>query len=84
MDELLSGFFGLVLIWTGKVVVSVGSLGQWRGESLSNDEGRTYSAAGSLWFQRDGQLVVTVTGLQWIGVLFYVLLIFILFLLFSS
>lgn len=84
MDELLSGLFELVLIWTGKVVVSVGSLGQWRGESLCNDEGRTYSAAGSLWFRRDGQLVVTVTGLQLIGGLFYVLLIFILFLLFSS
>ena len=84
MDELLSGFVGLLLVLTGKIVVIVGSFGQWRGESLRADEGRTYSAAGSLWFKRDGQRVVTVTGLLLFGVLFYVFLTFILFWLFSK
>lgn len=74
MDELLCGLVGFLVIWTGKVVVTVGSLGQWRGESIRTDEGRTYSAAGSLWFKRDGRRVVTMTGLLFIGTLFYILL----------
>lgn len=84
MDELLSIFFWFLLVLTGKTIVIVGSFGLWRGESLFTKEERGYSVPRSLWFKRDGQLVVSVAGLQFIGGLFYVLLTFFLFWLFSS
>jgi hypothetical protein len=39
------------------------------------DEGRVHGGAGSLWFTRDGQVVFTVTGQLFFGVLFYLALI---------
>ena len=79
MDELLSIFFTFLLVLTGKAIVIVASFGQWRSEPLCANEVRAYSAAGSLWFKRDGQIVVTVGGLEFIGFVFYVLLACVLF-----
>ena len=84
MDEFLSIFFTLLLVLTGKTIVIVGSLGQWRSEPLYAKKVPAYSAAGSLWFKRDGQIVVTVSGLEIIGFLFYVLLAVVLFCLLLS
>jgi hypothetical protein len=63
-----------VLVGTGKAVVRVVSFGQWRGEHMSRNEGRIYSAAGALSFKREGQRVITVNGLLFVGVFFYVVL----------
>ena len=84
MDQLLSIFLWFLLVLTGKAIVIVGSFGLWRGESIFTKEDRGYSASRSLWFKSNGQLVVSVAGLQLIGGLFYVLLTFFLFWLFSS
>jgi len=78
VDELfaLAGWVlvELVLIGTGKVVVTLATLGRWRGERLSSREGRVHGMAGSLSFVRDGQRVVTRTGLLFVGISAYVLL----------
>ena len=78
MDELF-GLLGwvlveLVLIGTGKVVVASVTLGRWRGERLASREGRVHGMAGALSFVRDGQRVVTRTGLLFIGIAVYLLL----------
>ena len=67
-----------VLIFTGKIVVTAASFGQWRGERWRSKESRIDGAAGALCFKRDGQRVFTTTGLLWVGALFYVLLVVIL------
>lgn len=67
--------FELVLLFTGKGVITALSLGRWRGEQISKKEGHTYSAAGSLSFVRDGQRVVTATGLLFAGLGFYAALV---------
>jgi hypothetical protein len=72
---LLAGLLELLVVGTGKVVVKVASFGRWRGENISSNEGRIYSAAGSLWFRREGRIVVTSNGLLFVGIIFYVLLI---------
>jgi hypothetical protein len=72
--SLVWGLMELVLAFTGKFVVWVVSLGRWRSESLREDESRVFGAAGALSFVRDGQRVVTTTGLCFAGVAFYVLL----------
>ena len=64
----------VLLAFTGKVVVAVASFGRWRSEKLSGIEGHIYGAAGALSFKRDGQRVVTPTGLLFVGGLFYALL----------
>ena len=71
---LLWSGIDFLLVLTGKILVTTGSLGRWRGERLSCNESRIYGAAGALSFTRDGQRVVTSLGLVWIGALFYVLL----------
>ena len=48
---------------TGRVLVRVISRGNWRGQR-DEQERRTHSAAGSLWFTRDGQRVFTQAGLR--------------------
>ena len=75
---LLWSSIDLVLVFTGKIVVTAASFGQWRGERWSCKESRIYGAAGALCFKRDGQRVFTTTGLLWVGALFYVLLVVIL------
>ena len=75
---LLWSSIDLVLVFTGKIVVTAASLGQWRGERWRSKESRIHGAAGALCFKRDGQRVCTTTGLLWVGALFYVLLVVIL------
>ena len=75
---LLWSCIDLVLVLTGKIVVTAASFGQWRGERWRSKESRIHGAAGALCFKRDGQRVFTTTGLLWVGALFYVLLVVIL------
>lgn len=72
MDEIIGGAVWLLLTQTGRLVVCVLSFGRWRGEPLSRNEGRIFSAAGSLWFSRDGQVILTHTGQMFLGLAFYV------------
>ncbi|MDE2296625.1 MAG: hypothetical protein KGL99_08035 [Burkholderiales bacterium] len=78
MEDVLGWLLWLVvevtLIGTGKGVVRVVSFGRWRGERMSRNEGRIYSAAGALSFKHEGQRVITVNGLLFVGVLFYAVL----------
>lgn len=67
MDEIIGGAAWLLLTQTGRLVLCVFSFGRWRGELLSGNEGRIFSAAGSLWFSRDGQVVLTHTGQMFLG-----------------
>jgi len=69
------GLLELVLALTGKFVVWVLSFGRWRSESLREGESRVFAAAGALSFVRDGQRVITTTGLFFVGLAFYVLLV---------
>ena len=64
----------LVLVFTGRCIVAAASLGRWRAEQLRSNANRIHGPAGALWFERDGQRVVTVTGLLFVGILFYVLI----------
>ena len=78
MLELLAalawGAMELVVVLSGKLFVQLISLGRWRGESLDGSEGRMHGPAGALSFSRDGQRVLTWSGLQLAGLAFYVLL----------
>jgi len=68
------GLLELVVAFTGKFVVWALSFGRWRSESLREDESRVFAAAGALSFVRDGQRVITTTGLLFAGLAFYILL----------
>lgn len=78
MEDVLGWLLWLlvevVLVGTGKAVVRVVSFGQWRGEHMGRNEGRIYSAAGALSFKHEGQRVITINGLLFAGVIFYVVL----------
>lgn len=78
MDDLLIFVAWLVvellLIGTGRAVVSVGTFGRWRSEQLGAREGRIYGMAGALSFKRDGRRVITRVGLLLTGLAFYVTL----------
>jgi len=74
----------LVLIGTGKAAVTLATLGRWRGEQLSSRESRVHGLAGALSFVRDGQRVVTRTGLLFVGIGFYVVLVSAALVLFGS
>jgi len=69
---LLWAVVELLLIVTGKFVVSAVSWGRWRGEHLNSKEASIYGPAGALSFKREGQRVITANGLLIVGVLFYV------------
>jgi hypothetical protein len=71
MDSLLSGLFEEVTRFLGRVVLWAVSFGRWRGESFRGSEAATHSAAGSIWFKREGQVVFTDSGLLFIGLGFY-------------
>ncbi|MCB8748974.1 hypothetical protein LHU53_18965 [Rhodoferax sp. U2-2l] len=75
MDDLLAAILVLLVRQTGQFLVRFVTRGRWRGEDLQGDEGRIYGPAGALSFVRDGQRVITNTGLSFIGSTFYVLLI---------
>jgi hypothetical protein len=74
MDYLLFSAFDVLLTVTGKLLVSVLSLGRWRADPLMKEEGRIYGAAGSFSFVREGRRVITHTGQLFIGLAFYVVL----------
>jgi hypothetical protein len=63
-----------ILVYTGKGLITAISLGRWRGERISKNEGRIYSAAGALSFIREGRRVITTNGLLFAGLIFYVTL----------
>jgi hypothetical protein len=63
-----------LLVLTAKWLVPPISLGRWRGESLDGSEGRVYGPAGALSFRHGGQRVLTLSGLMFAGLVFYVLL----------
>lgn len=65
--EVLAAFFSRIFMTVGRIVVYMLTLGQWRGERVMKDEGRIHSAAGALSFVRDGQRVITCTGLSFVG-----------------
>jgi hypothetical protein len=71
----------VVVVFTGRAVLALLTLGYWRGERANGDEGRVFGAAGSLSFKRDGQRVLTVTGLWLLGSLFYIAALILAFLL---
>ena len=79
MDELFSllgwVLVELVLVGTGKAAVTLVTLGRWRGERLSSRESRVHGVAGALSFVREGRRVVTRTGLLFVGITVYALLI---------
>ena len=68
MDELIGAVIGVISIEIGRLAVRVFSLGRWRGEARLGDESRVFGAAGALSFVRDGQRVVTDTGLLFAGI----------------
>lgn len=71
MDVVVEVFLAL----TGKVLVFLLSLGAWSSESMMSDESSIYAAAGALSFVRDGRRVISVTGQQLLGMVFYGLLV---------
>ena len=74
MDEILSLIVWLVvdvlLVSFGRLAVRLVSLTAWRGEKFGGLEGKTYSAAGSFSFLRNGQRVFTRLGLAFAGTTF--------------
>lgn len=68
-------FVELLIITTGRAVIAAISLGRWRGEQTDKKEGKTHGAAGALSFIRNGQRVVTSTGLFLAGLIFYISLV---------
>lgn len=66
----------VVLIQTGRAAVWSASLGRWRGENISEKEGRIYGPAGALSFLREGRRVVTANGMLFAGIIVYVTLAF--------
>jgi hypothetical protein len=75
MESLFAAALEIVLVITGRFLVSLVSLGRWRGESLKGNEGQIHGAAGALSFHREGKRVITHTGQLFLGAAFYVLLI---------
>lgn len=71
MDDLVGTAIWMFLTLTGRLLIPVLSFGRWRGEPLTGDEGRVFSAAGSLWFRREGRVVLTHTGQLFVGLAFY-------------
>lgn len=82
MDELVSGLLGELTRFLGRLVLKIVTMGRWRGERSNEGEGSIYSAAGSIWFKRDGQIVFTDTGLLFIGMGFYCFCLLVLFVVF--
>lgn len=75
MDEIVGSALGVLVTLTGRAFVYLLSFGRWRGESLDGEESRVFAAAGSLWFRREGRVVVTDTGQLFAGIAFYILLV---------
>ena len=54
----------VLLMATGALLVRALSLGRWRTEDARHKEAPMFAPAGALSFRRDGQRVVTATGLS--------------------
>ncbi|MBX3587083.1 MAG: hypothetical protein KF796_10600 [Ramlibacter sp.] len=65
----------VVLIQTGRVAVWFATLGRWRGERITENEGRIHGPAGALSFVREGRRIVTASGMLFAGILFYAALV---------
>jgi hypothetical protein len=80
MAEIITAFvwelLELFLAITGQFLVWALSFWRWRSESLRENESRVFAAAGALSFVREGQRVITSTGLVFAGLAFYILLVF--------
>ena len=72
--SLLLGAVEVVVVLTGKALIAIVTLGRWRGERLAKSEAHVYGPAGALSFKREGQRVITATGLLLVGILFYIAL----------
>ena len=74
MAEIITAFvwelLELFLAITGQFLVWALSFGRWRSESLRENESRVFAAAGALSFVREGQRVITSTGLVFLAWLF--------------
>jgi hypothetical protein len=68
MDALIGSVLGLLIMQVGRLAVWLFSLGRWRGEKPLEDEGLAFGAAGALSFVRNGQRVITETGLLFAGI----------------
>jgi hypothetical protein len=66
----------VILIQTGRAVIAIATFGRWRGEAISGNEGGIHAPAGALSFVRDGRRVVTANGMLFVGVAFYILVVF--------
>jgi hypothetical protein len=73
MDELIGAALWMATVSVGRAALWLLSGGRWRGETLSGNEGRIHSAAGSLWFERDGRTVFTQTGQFFAGVAVWII-----------
>lgn len=83
MDSLLAGLLSELTKLLGRGVVSIVSLGRWRGERFKDQEAARYAAAGSFWFRREGQIVFTDTGLLFTGIMLYCACVFALLMFYS-
>ena len=79
MEELLAAAFyalvDLLFVKTGAVLIRLVTLKRWEVERVTSAEYRFKAAAGALWFRREGQTVVTVTGQGLAGLLGWLALI---------
>ncbi|MCZ8095428.1 MAG: hypothetical protein O9331_18295 [Acidovorax sp.] len=73
LAALVWGAMELAIALSGKLFVQMISLGRWPSESLDGSEARMHGPAGALSFKRDGQRVITSSGLVLAGLAFYVL-----------
>ena len=73
MEILAELVITVVVVGTGRVLVTVLTMGRWRVASMFSTEEQVHGPAGALSFVRDGQRVVTTTGQGFLGFGFYVL-----------
>jgi hypothetical protein len=66
----------VLLTSTGRLVVLLVSLGRWRGERFGGTESQTHAPAASLSFVVGSQRIITRACLFFIGIAFYVTLVF--------
>ena len=71
MEAIFEILGGILFIQTGRAVVWALSLGQWRGEGLTDRGSLVEAPAGALSYVHDGQRIITQTGVYLAGVAFY-------------
>jgi hypothetical protein len=74
LSVLLETVIKVVIVGTGRLLVTVLSFGRWRSASFFTDEEKTHGGAGVLSFVQDGQRVATTTSLVILGLVFYFVL----------